>query len=561
LILNRVSKAFESRHSWAILLFLVNIVSAVFTNLHDDEAYYWLFSKHLDWGYFDHPPMVALFIKVTTFLLGDTLIGVRLLSPISIVALWYMLTDLLKEQARDNYLWIGIAFLASPILQIYGFVTTPDVPLFLFGTAFLWALKQLLLNRKGAILLLALSMTLLAYSKYHGALVVGYALIPLIWRKVFLKVILAGAIALLLYLPHLYWQFEHAWPSFKYHLVSRHTGMEWSYVAEFILGVLLMSGALLFFKKRDLSLDQKVERQFGQSLKWVLWGFTIFFSAILLNGKIELHWLGFIALPILLLLDIQKLSASKWQRVALISQLLLVMLARVTLPVVQDNFEAFQKDEDWARDIGEKATGKPVVFMNSFQKASKFQFYTGSLAWSDNNSFYRKNQFDIWQHDTLLNDKDVYYVTKYRRGSFIEDVEGDLLGGTIVNYMALQRLSGQINSLQYEQVGGLFEGEIEFTLVNPYSYPLNFEHPQIGLEPSVYLDIGDFQDLVRIFPETGEFSMPAKSSKKFIGLFQHTNVNRDISKGEATLMLLKGPTYAQVLSSGYEVEINRRNDF
>lgn len=561
MILNPVLTALKSRHSWAVLLLTVNICSAFLTNLHDDEAYYWLFSKHLDWGYFDHPPMVALFIKTSTFLFGDTLLGLRFFSPISTVALWYLLTDLLKERTGENYLWLGIAFLASPILQIYGFVTTPDVPLLLFGTAFLWALKQLLTQRKGAVILLALSMTLLAYSKYHGALVVGFALIPLVSRKVFLKVILAGIIALALYLPHLLWQLQHEWPSFKYHLISRHTGMEWTYVLEFLLGILLMSGLLLFFKKHKVESDQKAEEQFIKSLKWVFWGFIAFFSTTLLNGKIELHWLGFIAIPVLLKLDYSKLSQIKWQRVVLISQLILISAARLALTLGQDNIEAFEKDQAWAQTISEKASGKPVVFMNSFQKASKFQFYTGSLAWSDNNSFYRKNQFDIWQHDTLLNDKDVYYVTKYRRGSFIEDVEADLLGGTIVNYMAIQRLSGEISSLQYRQVEGSFIGEIEFTLVNPYSYPLNFNHPQVALEPSVFLEVGDFKDLVRIFPKTGTFSMPANASKKFKGVFQHTNVNRDISEGEATLMMLKGPTYSQVLSSIYHVKINQKNDF
>ena len=33
-----------------------------------EEAYYWNYSQHLDWSYLDHPPMVALLIKVSTSL-------------------------------------------------------------------------------------------------------------------------------------------------------------------------------------------------------------------------------------------------------------------------------------------------------------------------------------------------------------------------------------------------------------------------------------------------------------------------------------------------------------
>ena len=37
-----------------------------------DEAYYWLWSKHLAAGYFDHPPAIALLIRAGTMLFGDT---------------------------------------------------------------------------------------------------------------------------------------------------------------------------------------------------------------------------------------------------------------------------------------------------------------------------------------------------------------------------------------------------------------------------------------------------------------------------------------------------------
>ena len=43
---------------------LLNILQALFTGVYPDEAYYWMYSLHLQWGYFDHPPMVALGIKI-----------------------------------------------------------------------------------------------------------------------------------------------------------------------------------------------------------------------------------------------------------------------------------------------------------------------------------------------------------------------------------------------------------------------------------------------------------------------------------------------------------------
>jgi hypothetical protein len=58
---NRSARSF---HPLFYLLWLaVGIIQASNTELLDDEAYYWIFSQHLDWGYFDHPPMTALLIR------------------------------------------------------------------------------------------------------------------------------------------------------------------------------------------------------------------------------------------------------------------------------------------------------------------------------------------------------------------------------------------------------------------------------------------------------------------------------------------------------------------
>src|SRR5215207_721998 len=42
---------------------LLNLAQAAFVDIDPDEAYYWLYAQQLQWGYFDHPPLVALSIK------------------------------------------------------------------------------------------------------------------------------------------------------------------------------------------------------------------------------------------------------------------------------------------------------------------------------------------------------------------------------------------------------------------------------------------------------------------------------------------------------------------
>src|SRR5690242_9086970 len=63
-----------------VALVVLRLVAAAWTPLTFDEAYYWMWSKALSGGYYDHPPMVALVIRAGTLTAGDSELGVRLVS-------------------------------------------------------------------------------------------------------------------------------------------------------------------------------------------------------------------------------------------------------------------------------------------------------------------------------------------------------------------------------------------------------------------------------------------------------------------------------------------------
>ncbi len=79
---------------YLLLFFVVNILQSIYTELIDDEAYYWLWSKDLSWGYFDHPPMVALWIKISGFFFNGEL-GVRFFSAFmfsfTLILIWKLI--------------------------------------------------------------------------------------------------------------------------------------------------------------------------------------------------------------------------------------------------------------------------------------------------------------------------------------------------------------------------------------------------------------------------------------------------------------------------------------
>src|SRR5476651_1018621 len=82
--------------AWTIL----NTIQACTLELQGDEAYYWLYSRYLDWGYFDHPPMVALFIRFGDSLLHNEL-GLRMTTVLTSSASIYLLWLILKRYAVD----------------------------------------------------------------------------------------------------------------------------------------------------------------------------------------------------------------------------------------------------------------------------------------------------------------------------------------------------------------------------------------------------------------------------------------------------------------------------
>lgn len=62
------------------------------------------------------------------------------------------------------------------MLQLYGFIAVPDGPLMMTTALFLLTFKWFSENRRCAWLWMGVAMALMAYSKYHGALVVLFAL-------------------------------------------------------------------------------------------------------------------------------------------------------------------------------------------------------------------------------------------------------------------------------------------------------------------------------------------------------------------------------------------------
>ena len=100
----------------------------------DDEAYYFIYSQHLDWGYIDHGPVVAFIIKVGTILFGDNGFGIRIGGLLLYVFISiYLFYFGLKEFNRHTGFVLLTTYWINILFHTNGIVITPDAPLAFFS--------------------------------------------------------------------------------------------------------------------------------------------------------------------------------------------------------------------------------------------------------------------------------------------------------------------------------------------------------------------------------------------------------------------------------------------
>jgi len=192
-----------------------------------DEAHYALYGLHLDWSYFDHPPMIG-WLQALTLQVSDSNLALRVI-PITLFACtsWvlYRLTITLFPHETPWIGFISVALLQSGIMfQLIGLAMLPDTPLLLLGLMLLWVLHEIVIeDRVRYWLWLGVLLGLAALSKYTAiTLLVTIALALMLsnqWRQLRTPwPWLASQLSFILILPILYWNYQHDWISFLYQL-------------------------------------------------------------------------------------------------------------------------------------------------------------------------------------------------------------------------------------------------------------------------------------------------------------------------------------------------------
>ena len=402
------------------LLCILNIVQGSTTELLPDEAYYWVYSQYMSWGFFDHPPFVAVWVTISDFLFTDEL-GVRFFSSISFSLLIYLVWITIDHPLKKKFTWLFIVLVFSTaLLNVYGFITTPDTPLLFFFALFLWSYKEYLTKRNTvSYLLLSLAITGMMYSKYQGILIVFFIFLSN-WKLVKdYKIWLVCLGALVLYIPHIHWQYVNDFPSVRYHLYERASVATYTFeytLMHFVNAIAILGFTFIVMYKAFFK-GIKSTDLFHKGLNYIISGFFIFFLVSSFRGHVQAQWIAPIMLPLILITfnylveNNTQLKLFNYLAIANISVILLVRIIIANEGIVPVKLD-FHGNKQWTLKVKELTKGSDKLFINSFQNASIYWFYTKEKTHYQKNYLGRKNQYGFIPNNDVYISDSIAYITR-----------------------------------------------------------------------------------------------------------------------------------------------------
>jgi hypothetical protein len=463
-----------------------------------DEAYYGLYGKYLDWGYYDHPPMVALLIRISSLIFKGNL-GIRFMTVLLQIATILLVWKILNIKKPDASVIITFFIITGSIslFAAYGVIATPDAPLLFFTALFLFSYKKFLANQKWTVaLLLSLSMAGLIYSKYQAILVIGFVILSDLKLLRSFKFWAAGILAIILLLPHIRWQFVNHFPSLQYHLVDRSKEFRWIYLLEYLPNQMAVFNPFILWAIGWVLLKYKPANQFNRSLYFLIIGFLGFFWLTALRGHVEPHWTIACSIPMILLITEKSRDDAKLlhyiKRYVLPSISLLIIIRVFLMGDSRFNrYLGYSGKEEKYKAIESVAGDLPVIFTGSFQKPSLYPFFTGKDATVISSLYSRQTQFDIWQFEKKYNNKPAFICVAAEGRSLVYGTGRLKFSGFKTD--SLQTVCRM--KIQYEfnektlQPGDSVK--IPFTIQNTYDYDINFMNKVFPVEICLVLFKGE----------------------------------------------------------------------
>jgi len=303
----------DRSHSIGLLIAaftLLRLLLAAAVPLLPQEAYYWSWSLHLDWSFFDHPPLATYAIALTTAVLGKSVFGIKAAAVLWSLGWNLLWARLILDMYADRRLafWALLALNLTVMYEAFGVAPTPDAPLIFAWTGAIWALWRLSQSGDGRWWFAAGAFVGLSWlGKYSGVLLLPVVFVYLLtsaqqrhWLfkpQPYLALVLAGAI----FTPVLVWNAQHDWVSLAFQS-SRRVGQMGGFKPRYFLMLVatqfLMLTPYLFVLTLG-ALVRGVREGFGSKLddrtRLLLLSGAIpiaLFTLISLRSIVKLNWLA-----------------------------------------------------------------------------------------------------------------------------------------------------------------------------------------------------------------------------------------------------------------------------
>jgi hypothetical protein len=466
------------------------VLIAISSELSNAEAYYWVYSSHLQWNYFDHPPMVAWLIRLTTGnLLFHNELFVRLGAILSSAICTYLIFKIGTLVNNIQTGWFAALLYTS---STYGSLAAgafilPDSPQMVFwfsSILFLLKISRLpVYDSKFTRLwcLFGITMGLCIMSKVHGIFIwFGVAAYTIIFNRSWLKypgIYLSLTITIIIASPILIWNLHNHFAGYEFHsgrISLSGASFRPALFIKGLLAVMLIINPINFFLiwygifryyKGNFAVDKKViQLILFCSLPLIL--LLLFISFF---REIYPHWPGpayscLLLFPAIILSSIYKNKETIFP-VIIKAALTITVILTISDFIITNYYPGTTSDQKtglnigkgdeslnmygW-REAGEKfdslfkndvAKGRmpsyaPIIVTNWFP-ASHIDFYIASI--TNQQTVGMGNISDLHQY---------YFMNDYKKKLKPGDNAYYLVPSNLFNYKTLDRLNGVFN--QYE---------------------------------------------------------------------------------------------------------------
>ncbi len=430
----------NATRKWFIAFFVfvtaVRVFFAAHLGLGDDEAYYWEWTTRPALSYYDHPPMTAWVGWLSCTAFGDNELGFRF-GTLVCSAVFTLFLFLLARRlwGTDRAALFSAIFVSCvPLFAAGAFMMVPDAPLSAFWIASLYVFQRIVATRRPSYwYLLGGLFGLGLLSKYNMALLPLCVLLycalsreDRFWlrrKEPYLALLLGAA----LFAPVIFWNAEHGFASFAYHLSSRNKyDLTWTPFLIYLGGQFLYLSPMVYpaavagMVAAAAAAIRKQDRMMTFVACFSVPYFALFSIACALSPTSKPHWPVMAYIPVLMWLAsaldaaLSKRDRARlwilsviWAPAFLMSAFLYV---QSVYPVVKLEGSSDPTNELYGWDVvgqalnGEMASlGSPdstFIFAMRYNVASQLAFYTGGRyrIYSINP---KREQYDYWGRGCL----------------------------------------------------------------------------------------------------------------------------------------------------------------